>query len=865
MLKFKLTTQRGKTDIKTLEITDYSYSDGIAYEVPEGDVDNIVEIDDERTYTFRVADLYGLQSNSHISAISRVVVGDETNGDRQTFTYIEDLVVNNASKVDNSLSVRVKKEFEIPINNVYVETKYHAIYFYENRWQISLVDKKWIEAESENYDDVVWVEKEGMYGNNPYHIALYGTNKRPTYEGGKTQISDNTVFYYENDDWKSVDLRGNTLEGCLKGGLISFNSFHNYDSLERTPIRLLESNLYITSETYLYFEAQTTHYFSTPEETYSGNFTDKYRSIVETINYPVVYFYIEKYEGTSLKTVKIEKECHLENITTFSINYDLFNTNDGENDWLIKNENWQTITNEIYNALPQESREKCHLNTVYPLVEETVEKTLTLEEMLATDETKEKKYRRLTEDEITIFENTIFPYGYEIDDEDDVQLQYGTISDLVFKRENFVLNNKYSSYYLTYDTAVNVVQIPISQKFETDLHHNDLLKTNFVDDEKAKAINPIVDMEKDIYTPAISKEVKKGNEQINSDYIDCFKIIFNLHFLKHRDGVSKNGTRQEWVCDKNSLWNGIDEEDMLLRPKIDESEDTEKRGYFSYFPVGDYSQYQSDLLSYLGFVNDDVKYQKSKLKKSFLRISFYDSENVGNQNLLHTATIFFDSGNLFAKYIKNIETIDANNNGIGMAIVGGSSSSDSAKISYGNNGVRINREPQRGGTECPVLTDIGLGDDIDNLEELRLSSQFVVTDKYSSKRSSEGFYFYNYKTNDNGVYPSDIYMRVEFNHAGYGRTIPFMMPYVRENEIKDGKYDVEHIKSFQEILDDWKDEGYGPVKYLKYSHIKWKYRYDKDTQKHIYYLDPEVYGNSVISTNGHGNNIILNLYEGKIR
>lgn len=68
------------------------------------------------------------------------------------------------------------------------------------------------------------------------------------------------------------------------------------------------------------------------------------------------------------------------------------------------------------------------------------------------------------------------------------------------------------------------------------------------------------------------------------------------------------------------------------------------------------TEYQSDLLSFLGFSNDDVKYQKSKLKKTFLRISFYDSDNIGNQNLLHSSTIFLDSGNLFAKYIKNINT-----------------------------------------------------------------------------------------------------------------------------------------------------------------------------------------------------------------
>ena len=63
--------------------------------------------------------------------------------------------------------------------------------------------------------------------------------------------------------------------------------------------------------------------------------------------------------------------------------------------------------------------------------------------------------------------------------------------------------------------------------------------------------------------------------------------------------------------------------------------------------------------------------------------------------------------------------------------------------------------------------------DYDEIESLRLSSQFVVKDKYSSESSSEGFYLYLWKDMANTT-PGDIYMRVEFNHAGYGRTIPFL-------------------------------------------------------------------------------------------
>ena len=291
-----------------------------------------------------------------------------------------------------------------------------------------------------------------------------------------------------------------------------------------------------------------------------------------------------------------------------------------------------------------------------------------------------------------------------------------------------------------------------------------------------------------------------------------------------------------------------------------------------------------------------------------------------------------DSGELFAKYIKNIETEDeykatktviAQKNpeisfkagsiltsseyeklddknrkncvisGELLATNGGSSSDKEVYTMYDKVGMAVNREPMR---KRALNKSLDFGDNIDELERLRMSSQIVVTDKNSSKRSSEGFYFYTYKTNDNGVYPSDIYMRVEFNHAGYGRVIPFMMPYIRKSEENLKKnspgyeryadVNSEHcktknkIKTFDDICYDWSeididkknkplkddiDIGYSAVRYMKYCHIKWKYRYDKQTQKHIYYLDPDVYGTGVTSENNHGNNIILNLYEGKIR
>ena len=875
MLKFKFTRGNNNLDNKVLEVTETEVSNEPIYDLPDGDFGTVNEITDKSTYRFTVKDIYGIQYGSHIKSFNSVVVGSDDDGTKQEYHYYKDFVVQSANKNEKSFTIYVDNELQLNASKLSIETRYNVIYYSENQWHIQSVSRGWIDEECENFDNVIWLQ--------PTQVA-YGKNPRQVYAADdETLTNEYTVFYYENDSWAQLTMLNDDLEGCLKGDKISFSSFHKYDTTSRDAILMNqneENNLYYTRENYITLQVTPTHYFSdtmcdyVTDESGWSCMTDYGRNVVKTMNYPFIYLYVDYLENGSItpSTLKIKKEVHIDGNNTLSFNYDNFT-----HDFSQENDTVDETT-----------------EAIYPIVVGTEEKsTITLINILNND-TKETKYGRLTSEQITTIEDKLFPYGYSIDtvskfnhviDTDefyDIEQQDGAVGNAKIKRDNFMFSDGVSSV-LTYDTAVNIVQIPISQKFETDLHHNDALQTNYVDNAKKNAINPIVDMEKDVYTPAISVKPLSNNEQINSDYIDAYKIIFNLHFRKHRDiNSTTNGTKQEWSCAKTAYWNGTKEifdengnfKSLELRQRVDEENDTNKEGYFSYNEGKE--SYQSDLLSFLGFSNNDVKYQKSKLKKSFLRVSFYDSENIGNQNLLCTSTIFLDSGDLFAKYIKNIETVDSNidddDESTYMATIGSSFVEGDSQVSYGNNGLRVNREPQ-----WTSMKDFDLGDNIDKWEELRLSSQFVVTDKYSSKHSSEGFYFYTYKSNDNGVYPSDIYMRVEFNHAGYGRTVPFMMPYVRKNELTEGKYNEKHIKTFGEICDDWStvdkddnlkddnDIGYGSVKFVKYTHIKWKYRYDKKTQKHIYYLDPEQYGASVTSDNGHGHNIILNLYEGKIK
>lgn len=421
---------------------------------------------------------------------------------------------------------------------------------------------------------------------------------------------------------------------------------------------------------------------------------------------------------------------------------------------------------------------------------------------------------------ISGLENVIF---YE---EEGVQIS--DVSRVRFYRDNFVFDTGMFGLYL--DRPMATVKLPIIQKFATDLYQDDAIRENFTDVEAKKAINKIVEMEKDVYHPVIWASVNDENHGYVKD--EVYKIRFNLHFREHRG--------DDWLAEADTYWNGINSENPDNLRFIN--------GYFTTDKVGK-EEYQSDLLTYLNFTDKDVRYQKNKLKKSFLRVMFFDSMNPTNQNMLAYYTIFMDSGSYFSKYARYIETE-------GYRIIGKSGTFT---------GIKVDREP----TKTSKRKDIDSNTDMDDVESVRLSSQFVVEDKYMSDASSEGFYLYLWKDNFPGTVPQDIYMKVEFNHAGYGRTIPFMMPFWDNKKWSSKK----GIKTFEEILADWKNESgtdgpYGIQQYLKYSYIHFKYKYDKlsKPKRHVYYLDDEFYGTDVKNGGVHfeDNAITINLYEAKI-
>lgn len=449
---------------------------------------------------------------------------------------------------------------------------------------------------------------------------------------------------------------------------------------------------------------------------------------------------------------------------------------------------------------------------------------------------KEYSFNEVTTDDLTELIKVLFPNGSYTQ-----SLVVGDTSNVEVMRLQFLYNNDEKegeeTYVVTttlkYDVPLYTMPLSLTSSSQIDADKEMNIKEYFVDNEINKAINKITDMEKDVYIPVIWDN--KNNKE--SDY-KVYELRFNLHFRKHT-------LDDDWTTTNDDFWNGNYTEDGKAKLMEKVSEGTTKYGFFS----KDVNS-QADLLSYLGFTDKDVKYQKNKLKKSFLRLSFYDSTNQANQNLLAYYTIFYNIGDTYAKFMRHYSDEDYH-----YSVLDNDSYENKTKLT----GIRVNREPYNFVSQ---KNDISY-----DADDVRLAAQFSVKDKYNADSCSEGFYLYLWRDDDNGVMPTDIYMKVEFNHAGYGRSIPFMMPFYDTKKHKGG---TASIKSFENIINDFNGDGddspYGIRQYLKYSYIHLKYRYDKDNLRHVYYLDEDTYGKYYNNSSVYDKDGVLsfNLYEAKI-
>ena len=117
----------------------------------------------------------------------------------------------------------------------------------------------------------------------------------------------------------------------------------------------------------------------------------------------------------------------------------------------------------------------------------------------------------------------------------------------------------------------------------------------------------------------------------------------------------------------------------------------------------------------------------------------------------------------------------------------------------------------------------------DNLRnKIQLSCSFTCFNKNNMSGSSEGYYLYLFPTLvEDGE--REIYMRVEFNHAKYGQTVPMICPKTTDKEgniIPRENYtkilDIDNKSKIMTDLNALYDDMYIPIK-IKYCQNKGGY------------------------------------------
>ena len=325
------------------------------------------------------------------------------------------------------------------------------------------------------------------------------------------------------------------------------------------------------------------------------------------------------------------------------------------------------------------------------------------------------------------------------------------------------------------------INIPIAETYsvgiDDEINHGDYYAKQTI----KNSIPKILDYEKRQFSPVY---IFDGSVVVDGDnvYVDdnsikpVREIDFNLHFRKRSN-------TEEWESEDDDLWNNyefVDAATNALRP-VDEN----------------LSSDNSDLIGKIGFTDDDVYYTKECLKKSFIRLSFYDSPDRRTQSLLFYSTIFVDSKKLLSKFYKNV-----------------------------NNGVKDNI----------VLNEQIKSVGVDDL--LRLDMSFKCFDKYSLDGSSEGFYLYLFSGISKGALCMPIYMKAEFNHAKFGKKIPFVMPVDKDNNIIEPTD--KNFPTSYTVIDEYGQMSADMNRLFSDMYVKLLVKYDYISNRYVWMLPREI-------------------------
>ena len=363
--------------------------------------------------------------------------------------------------------------------------------------------------------------------------------------------------------------------------------------------------------------------------------------------------------------------------------------------------------------------------------------------------------------------------------------------------------------------------IPLLSTPQNNLLREDVLKNLYVNEIEDDSINNIIDMEKDVYYP-IYEPKDNENETKNVE-----KLRFNLHF--------RTRNLDNWKVYK----------DDIMVPNQNGSTTS---GFCNWF-VTDYKFYKdadknklqrsSDLLGFLNFTDSEIRNQALKISKSFLRLSFYSTNNPHTQVLLHTSVIHLDEQEALAKYLRYRQSL-------GINFVNVKSYEETNEISL-EDGLTSFSEP----------VEISSGGNITNkylLDGARISSRLEVNGKHITTDSSEGYYLYMFRDYARRMHETTIYMRIDFSHAGVGQSFPMYIPMDRENNRLLSLSSVTDVEVMKEGIStrDAYENLYIPV------HLK----YDEQTNKYTYWFD-DIYNS--LNTDEQDDVFEFNLFEIKYK
>lgn len=383
----------------------------------------------------------------------------------------------------------------------------------------------------------------------------------------------------------------------------------------------------------------------------------------------------------------------------------------------------------------------------------------------------------------------------------------------------------------------NFFNIPISLNSTTSLYDRktdtalSLYGENYLD----TLINAQTDMEKDVYTPIY---VNKDNEEMEIE-----SIQFNLHF-RTRD-------LESWKIIEDEGKNASNEELSLNSPFCNWF----ITDYYPYnqIPVGGWDDMMShsDLMGFLYFTTQDIQEKRTKVSKSFLRLTYYTSKNPLTQKMLGTSTIFFDCDRFY-----DILNTQKDNKHTYFKVCQTLNDKLSVKSPQDKGfDVNLSLQPTVLNEVFDVESNslIALPDNLSNDENLRLDSRLEVFNRYENTHSSEGFYPYILKYFAKKTKVQKIYMKMEFFHAGTGVKIPMILPTDKDKNA---------ITTWTPtVLDEFK-EGYDLSEVYDRLYIPLNLYYSKKSHRFVYTLDDT---NRYLLACLKNNKFVFNIFELKTK